>query len=65
MGRSRKAEFHAAEAVASIVVPEWKTCIKWSVRQVNLKAICLERQGHQGTKTEGMKLTQEVLRESL
>lgn len=65
MGQPRKAELHAAGAAASIMDPEWETRIKWSVKQVNLEAICLERQADQGAKTEGMTLTQEVSQQSL
>lgn len=65
MNQSRKAEFQAEEVVERMMVPEQEICIRWHFRQVNLKAIYLERQVGQGTNTGGKKLTQEVARQSL
>lgn len=69
MGQSRKAEFQAEEVVERMMVPEQEICIRWYFRQVNLKAIYLERQlgeaGSVASNTGGKKLTQEVARQSL
>lgn len=51
VGQSRKGEFQAEKAVERLTVPEQEICMRWYFRQVNLKAICLERQVGQVAKT--------------
>ena len=47
------------------MVPEQETCIRRRFRQVDLKAICLERRAGCREKTGGKKWTQKVPRQSL
>lgn len=49
----------------SLMVPEQETCIRLYFKQVNLKAIFLERQVGKEVKTGGKKFTQEVPKQSL
>lgn len=47
------------------MVPEQETCIRLYFKQVNMKAIFLERQVGKGVKTGGKKFTQEGPQELL